>query len=189
MTSGSKTAVVLIADGSEEMEAVITIDVLRRAGIDVTVVSVGNQETVKCSRGVNIVADSKLSSLPADKADFDAVILPGGLNGAKAFCDSDSVGQLLKRHEDCNRLIAAICAAPTALKQHQLGLGKTLTSYPSFQEQLSKDYNYSEERVVQDGNWITSRGPGTAFEFALKIVQHLLGEDKMKETLKPLLLK
>lgn len=112
-----------------------------------------------------------------------------GLGGAKTFCSSVAVGELLKKQEQSGRLVAAICAAPTALKQHGIGLGKKLTSYPNFKEELSQAYSYSEDRVVEDGKLITSRGPGTAFEFALEIVKHLLGQEKQQETMKPLLLK
>lgn len=111
------------------------------------------------------------------------------MGGSKAFAASSEVGELLKKQEASGRLVAAICAAPTALKQHQIAFGKRLTSYPNFKDELSQDYSYSEDRVVEDGKLITSRGPGTAFEFALKIVQHLLGQQKEEETAKPLLLK
>lgn len=183
----SKTALVLVAQGSEEMEAVITIDVLRRGGIDVTVASISDNDVVKCSRGVNIKADAKLSAIIGNN--YDAVVLPGGLDGSKAFQASNLVGEVLRRQEKEGRLVAAICAAPTALKTHGIGSGKKLTSYPNFKEELSQGYTYSEDRVVEDGKLITSRGPGTAFEFALALVNHLVGHDKKSEVEKPLLLK
>lgn len=115
--------------------------------------------------------------------------MPTGLAGSKSFAASSEVGSLLKKQESSGRTIAAICAAPNALLEHGIGLGKKITSYPNFKEQLSQAYSYSDDRVVEDGKLITSRGPGTAFEFALAIIQHLLGNEKKEETLKPLLLK
>lgn len=183
----TKTALIAIADGTEEMEAVITIDVLRRAGVEVTVGALGAGKHVKCSRAVVIQADTMLVGAAGD---FDVVILPGGLQGAKTFADNLLIGQLLKKQERSGRLIAAICAAPIALKAHAIGAGKRVTSYPSFAEEIkTAGYLYSEDRVVVDGNLITSRGPGTAFEFALAIVKKLLGDEKMQQVKDPLLLK
>jgi protein DJ-1 len=187
----TKTALVAIANGTEEMEAVIIIDVLRRAGISVTVAAVNSghdaSAVVKCSRGVVIQADTVLTD---SICDFDIVILPGGLDGSKAFAASPVVGHVLKKQEKAGRLIAAICAAPTALKAHGIGSGKRVTSYPGLSDEMkSGPYHYSEDRVVVDGNLITSRGPGTAFEFALAIVKQMLGEEKMTSVQTPLLLK
>lgn len=91
---------------------------------------------------------------------------------------STLVGDLLRAQESSGRFIAAICAAPTALLAHRIGLGKSITSYPSVKDQLASDYNYVDnQNVVQDGQLVTSRGPGTAFAFALKIVEVLVGAD------------
>lgn len=106
------------------------------------------------------------------------VVLPGGLGGSKAMATSPLVGDLLRQQESSGRLIAAICAAPTALSAHKIALGKSLTSYPSVKDQLVGDYKYVDDKnVVQDGQLITSRGPGTAFVFALKIAEVLVGAD------------
>lgn len=186
LTRMTKSALVAIADGSEEMEAVITIDVLRRAGINVTVGGLGNK-SVKCSRGVVIQADALVSE---SDTSYDVIVLPGGLGGSKAFASSSVIGDLLKKQEASGKVIAAICAAPTALKAHGVATGKRVTSYPSMADEMKSggNYKYCEDRVVIDGNLITSRGPGTAFEFALAIVEHLLGKEKAEETRKPLLL-
>lgn len=171
-----KTALLLIADGSEEMETVITADVLRRGGIAVTLVSIGDSECVKCSRDVKICADTKLSNV-SDKENYDVVILPGGLGGSKAFAESAEVGKLLQKQEKENKLIAAICAAPTALKAHGIAKGKQVTSYPAMKDQMIDGYKYLEDSVVVDGNLITSRGPGTAFAFGLAIVEKLANKE------------
>lgn len=187
----TKTALVAIADGSEEMEAVIVIDVLRRAEISVTVAALSSGHSaspiVKCSRGVVIQADTVLTD---SIGDFDIMILPGGLAGSQAFAASPVIGKLLQKQQEAGRLIAAICAAPVALKAHLIGSGKRVTSYPGVADEMkSGPYHYSEDRVVVDGNLITSRSPGTAFEFALAIVSKMLGEEKMHSVQSPLLLK
>ncbi|XP_034940082.1 protein dj-1beta-like isoform X2 [Chelonus insularis] len=170
-----KTAVLLLADGAEEMEAVITADILRRAGIVVTIASVSGNECVTCSREVKICADAKLQDIKNQS--FDAVILPGGLGGSKALGDSKEVGELLQRQKSEGKTIAAICAAPTALKNHEIGKGSRITCYPSMKSQLADYYKYEDQAVVIDGNIISSRGPATAFAFGLAIVENLLTKE------------
>lgn len=132
---------------------------------------------VKCSRNIVIVPDAALSELQVDT--FDALILPGGLGAAKFFAGSAQIGALLKAAEQTDKVIGVICASPIALASHGIAGGKTLTSHPSVAGQLTPLYKYSEERVVVDGGLITSRGPGTAFEFALAIVKQLVGQEKV----------
>ena len=112
---------------------------------------------------------------------FDAVVLPGGLIGSPAFSKSAEVGQVLKAHYSAGKVLAAICAAPVAFKTHGIALGSKLTSHPTTRDDLKDHYMYLEERVVQDGQLITSRSPGTAFEWALVVVGSLLGAEKSKE--------
>ncbi|KAL6262455.1 protein dj-1beta-like [Pogonomyrmex barbatus] len=171
-----KTAILVIADGSEEMEAVITVDVLRRAGIAVTVAGVWDANCVKCSRDIKICTDARFTDATCDKS-YDIVILPGGLSGSKALASSVEVGRLLEEQDRENKLIAAICAAPIALKAHNIGKGKRITSYPTMKNDLCNDYKYVEEKVVIDGNIITSQGPATAFDFGLTIVEILLNKE------------
>lgn len=181
------SAVVLLADGAEEMEAVIAIDVMRRGGIAVTVAGVEGAGVVTCSRGVVIRPDSSLDEALAQ--DYDAVILPGGMPGAKTLAESAKVGELLKKQESRNAIVAAICAAPIALASHGVGAGKKLTSHPSVRDQLTAFQYEDTERVVVDGSLITSRAPGTAFEFALALVAALQGTEKKDEIIPPMLLK
>ncbi|RZC42546.1 DJ-1 [Asbolus verrucosus] len=185
----AKRALVFLAPGAEEMEAVISIDVLRRGGIDVTVAGLPDSNLVACSRGVNIKPDISISEA-SSKGPFDVVVLPGGLGGSKALSESKEVGQLIKDQEKAGRWTAAICAAPTALKAHGTYVGKNLTSYPAMEAQLAEggQYNYKQDAVVVDGNLITSRGPGTAFDFALTIVDKLNGKEKASEVAKAMLL-
>uniref|UniRef100_A0A0K8SSL6 DJ-1/PfpI domain-containing protein n=2 Tax=Lygus hesperus TaxID=30085 RepID=A0A0K8SSL6_LYGHE len=185
--SDPKKAVVLLAPGSEEMEAVITIDVLRRAGVNVTVAGLVGKEATKCSRDVVIVPDTSLDEA-LKCGPYDAVILPGGLGGSECFCSSPEVGKLLKEQESAGRIIAAICAAPTALKAHKIGVGKSITSYPGVKDSLTDTYKYLEEKVVIEDKLVTSRGPGTAFDFGLALANLLAGKDKADAVAKGLLL-
>lgn len=184
-----KTALVIVTNGSEEMETVITVDVLRRTGVKVTLAGLNGNEPVKCSRAVTLVPDDSLESATKSGL-FDAVILPGGLDGSEAFAASAAVGQVLKAHEEGGKIVATICAATIALKSHGIAVGKKVTSYPS-KADVFKDtsYIYLEDRVVQDGQIITSRGPGTAFEFGLAIATNLVGEEKAAEVGRGMLLK
>lgn len=171
--STAKKVLILLASGAEEMEVVITADVLRRAGLEVTLAGVEGPAPVRCSRGVVLVPDCDLAAVTGD---FDLIVLPGGAEGAKRLGESPRVGALLAEQERKSRLIGAICAAPSALQRHGIGKGKALTSHPSVAAGLREHGSYREDRVVQDGNLITSRGPGTAFEFALSLVARLLGQ-------------
>jgi protein DJ-1 len=164
---------ILLASGAEEMEVVIVADVLRRAGLEVTLAGVDGAGPVRCSRGVVLVPDSDLAAV---KGDFDLIVLPGGAEGARRLGESARVGALLAEQDRRQRLIGAICAAPAALARHGIGKGRALTSHPSVAPALREFASYREDRVVQDGNLITSRGPGTAFEFALSLVARLLGQ-------------
>lgn len=142
---------------------------------------------IKCSRDVQVLPDVTLDKVLGNE--FDAVVLPGGLGGSKALAESKEVGELLKRQEGNNKLIAAICAGPTALLAHSIGVGKSITSYPSVKDQLTSTYKYVDDKTcVMDGQLITSRGPGTAFEFALKIAEQLAGADKANAVAKGMLL-
>uniref|UniRef100_A0A061RL21 4-methyl-5(B-hydroxyethyl)-thiazole monophosphate biosynthesis n=1 Tax=Tetraselmis sp. GSL018 TaxID=582737 RepID=A0A061RL21_9CHLO len=181
--SSSKSVLVPIADGCEEMEAVITIDVLVRAGATVTVASVDGA-TVTCSRGVKIQADKLVSDIQDEE--FDLIAVPGGMPGAEHFRDCEVLVKMLKKQKDSGRLYASICASPAVVfEHHKIIQGEPATCHPSFQSRLTNQGNVLE-RVVQSGNLTTSQGPGTAFEFALVLVKELFGEEKMKEVAGPM---
>lgn len=117
-------------------------------------------------------------------------VLPGGLGGAKALAASALVGELLKNQEKNGKLIGAICASPAlVLKAHEVGIGKNVTCYPSFKNELDGKFTFVDEIVVVDGKLITSQGPSTSFEFSLKIVEVLVGAEKAKEVRNAILLK
>ncbi|KAJ7379714.1 Protein deglycase DJ-1zDJ-1 [Desmophyllum pertusum] len=127
--------------------------------------------------------------MQSNRVHYDAVILPGGLGGSNNLAKSSKVKEILQEQEKSGRIIGAICAAPTALHAHGIAKGKTVTSHPSVKDKLD-GYTYSEERVVRDGNLITSRGPGTAFEFGIELVRAVRGDDGEAEKLAgPMLIK
>jgi 4-methyl-5(b-hydroxyethyl)-thiazole monophosphate biosynthesis len=164
-------ALVLLADGFEEIEATAIIDVLRRAGITVETAALATSP-VMGSHGIAIVADGTLSDVK--DAAFDAVVLPGGMPGSKNLKEDPRVLSLLGRAASSGKVLAALCAAPIALEAAGVLAGKRATAYPGYELPSAR---YSEDRVVVDGNVITSRGPGTALEFSLSLVQKLLGPD------------
>jgi 4-methyl-5(b-hydroxyethyl)-thiazole monophosphate biosynthesis len=168
-----------LAQGCEELEAITIIDLLRRAGIEV--ISAGlDAENVTASRGVKLIPDTDLES--ALKDDYDMIVLPGGLPGADHLDNDDRLKSTLKKMANDNKYIAAICAAPKVLANAGVLAGKTATSYPGFLDDSGlSDITLSDEAVVRDGNLITSRGPGTAMDFALELIEVLLGKDKRDE--------
>ncbi|CAH2036558.1 unnamed protein product [Thlaspi arvense] len=165
-----------IADGSEEMEAVAIIDVLRRAKANVVVAALGNSLEVVASRKVKLVADVLLDE--AEKNSYDLIVLPGGLGGAEAFANSEKLVNMLKKQAESNKPYGAICASPALVfEPHGLLKGKKATAFPAMCSKLS-DQSHIEHRVLVDGNLITSRGPGTSLEFALAIVEKFYGREK-----------
>lgn len=173
-----KTALVPIADGTEEIEAVCIIDVLRRAGTSVTVASVDGLQ-VTASRGVKLLADRLLGECVGET--YDVIVLPGGMPGAEHLRDSEELAEMLKRQQREGRLYGAICASPVVVLQHHgLLAHRRATCHPNFAAQL-EDPQAVDMRVVVDGTCITSRGPGTAVEFALKLVEVLYGEQQARE--------
>lgn len=176
---------VLLATGAEEMEVTITVDVLRRAGADVTLAGLETAAAVTCSRGMRLVPDVALADLP-DASHCNALILPGGLGGAERLAASPEVGRRLKAQVASGGLIGAICAAPIALLAHRIALGARLTGHPSVKSTLSTHYDYVDEPVVTHGRLVSSQGPGTSFLFALELVRDLVGETKAAEVRAPL---
>jgi 4-methyl-5(b-hydroxyethyl)-thiazole monophosphate biosynthesis len=161
-------ALVFLAAGFEEMEATIVVDVLRRAGVEVVAVSLGDT-MVEGAHGIVLRADATLDA--TDTSQFDVLILPGGQPGSNRLRDDLRVRELIRQQVAAGRYIAAICAAPIALEAAGVLKDRHATSFPGCALPSAK---YSEERVVTDGTVITSRGPGTAFEFALVLVERLV---------------
>lgn len=184
-----KTALVAIAEGSEELEAVTIIDVLRRAGIEVTVASAneGKKLQISGSNGTHILADKMLDSCA--KNTYDLIVVPGGIPGSEHLAEHPVLDSLLRKQAEQGKLIGAICAAPAlVLASKGLLRDKTATCYPSFQQSLEAKEVDGEARVVVDGNYITSQGPGTALDFALQLVEQLCGVVKREEVGAPMVL-
>ena len=167
-----------IAPGFEEIEVVTVIDVLRRADLQVTVA--GTQGgPVEGSRGIRILPDKGLDEIRAEE--FDMLVLPGGAKGVENLQRHPRLIPLLGEFFSKQKPVGAICAAPSLLASAGLLRGRQATSHPSVKEEVAAAAIYSEERVVTDGRLVTSRGPGTAMEFALKLVEILDGPEKVSE--------
>jgi 4-methyl-5(b-hydroxyethyl)-thiazole monophosphate biosynthesis len=178
-------ALVPIANGSEEMEAVIIIDTLRRAQWDVTVAGL-TAGTITASRGVKLVPDTTWDQINPD--DFDIILLPGGFGGTEALMAHAGVQQALKDFNEKGKWIGSICAAALALNEAGILEGKKFTCYPGVELKLPAGIQPVNEPVVVDGRLITSQGPGTAFEFALKIIAECDSPNKSAEVRAGLLL-
>lgn len=170
------------------LQAVIIVDVLRRAGITVTLASIEpGRPAVTCSRGVTLIADTLLPDA-ATHAPYDAVILPGGMLGAARLRDCAALTAVVQDQHAAGRLVAAICAAPAvALQPAGVLTGRKATAHPAFVKDL-EDASSADARVVIDGHVVTSRGPGTAFEFSLALVSALCGADAAAEVAGPMVL-
>lgn len=172
--------VLLLAEGFEELEAVTPVDFLRRAGVEVTTAAVGPARLVTGNHGIAVQADTLLADLPGEA---DGVIVPGGMPGAANIAASPAALGLIRERFGAGKLVAAICAAPAvALGAAGILSGRRATCFPGFEEKLrAAGAEALSQRVVVDGNLITSRGPGTAAEFAVALIERIAGPDKARE--------
>ena len=166
-----------LAQGCEEIEAVTIIDILRRGGIEVVSAGLDNQP-VRASRGVMLVPDTTLDAVL--KQDFDMVVLPGGQPGSNNLKADPRIIALLQKMAQQGKYVAAICAAPSVLAAAGLRAGKHATSFPGALDPF-KNVKQQDAALVEDGMLITSRGPGTAMDFALTLVERLAGKEKRLE--------
>jgi len=178
-------ALVFLASGFEEIETVTIVDVLRRAGVDVTVAGL-TPNVVEGVHAMKIVPDKSIDDVNVE--DFDAVVVPGGNPGYKNLRKDPRVIDLIKEAFNSNKLVAAICAGPAVLSDAGVLEGKSCTIYPGMENELEKGGGKpKQDIVVVDGNLITSRGPATALPFALKLAEKLAGkqvaEDVSKKTM------
>jgi len=168
-----------LAQGCEELEAITITDLLVRAGVNVTTCGLDDQP-VKASRGITILPDTSIDKV--QNMSFDLIVLPGGLPGADHLRDNAQIQSLIKKQVSEDKYIAAICAAPKALAQAGVLDGKTATAYPGVLTALkNSSINISENAVEIDGKIVTSRGPGTAMDFALNLIELLEGKEKRNE--------
>lgn len=173
------SVLVPLAQGCEELEAVTIIDLLVRAGVEVVTAGL-EAGPVTASRGVVLLPQMTLDE--ALRRDYDMVVLPGGMPGATNLDNDPRLHALLRKMADSGKFTAAICAAPRVLANAGLLSGKKATSYPGHLDKMGlPDVEYRQEAVVQDGMVITSRGPGTAMDFALALIEQLVDRDKRDE--------
>ena len=172
---------IFMADGCEEIEGLTVVDIVRRAGIDITTISISDKNEVAGAHGITFHAKK-------DEVDFstlDGIVLPGGMPGTTNLGADETVDKVIREFAAGGKLVAAICAAPSVLGQAGILNGKHATSYPGFEPKLTGAVT-SEDSVVQDGNVITSRGMGTAIAFALEIVSYFTDKktaDKLAESI------
>lgn len=172
-----KRVLVVLAPGFEEIEAFAPVDILRRAGA--YVVTAGTVDGVIVGRNdIKVLADESLDKVEGD--DFDMLVLPGGIGSTENMISDDRIRRIIEHFSEEGKYLAAICAASTVLSNAGVTKGRKVTSHPSVQTEFHHEM-YSEDRVVVDGNIITSRAPGTALEFAFKLVELLFGKAKVAE--------
>ncbi|KAF1082085.1 MAG: hypothetical protein GQF41_1725 [Candidatus Rifleibacterium amylolyticum] len=181
----TKKALVFMAPGFEEMELTITVDILRRAGIEAqTVTLAADKAAVKGSRNISMLPDLCLDEIAVENCDI--AILPGGIDGTRNLGANQKVIGFIQKMHAAGKKVAAICAAPAVLAKAGLINGRRATSHPAAAEHMV-GVNYCEDRVVIDGNVTTSRAAGTTFEFAFALVEQLLGADAVKQVNKGVL--
>ena len=172
----SKIAI-FMADGCEEIEGLTVVDIARRAGIEIDMISISDTKTVTSSHKVTFMTD--LTKGEADFSNYDGIVLPGGLPGTLNLGADETVNRVIKEFAAEGKMVAAVCAAPSVLGEAGLLQGKKATCYPGYEDKLLGG-QWVEEEVAVDGNIITSRGLGTTIPFALEIVKYLIDEKKSK---------
>lgn len=175
MDAIERSACVLVVDGFEEIEAITVVDVLRRAGVQTSLLGVVHRK-VTGNHGITVNVDASLGDVIALGSRFDVVVLPGGMPGAAALRDSDVVKGFMLDQRGRGAVMAAICAAPIALARFGILQGRRATCFPGFEGQLDGATVVTDQAVVSDDDVVTSRGPGTALAFALALVARLMGE-------------
>ena len=169
---------VFMADGTEEVEAVATIDMLRRAELDVMTLGIGSQMVVG-SHGIGLVCDADIKNIEPDGT-LQAVVIPGGMPGTLNIEKSPEAKKFINYAYENSKLIGAICAAPSVLGHMGLLDGRKATCFPGFEKELG-EAEYVDSGVVEDGNIITAKGAGVAIEFGLKIAERFAGKDEAEK--------
>lgn len=174
----SQRILVPLAEGFEEIEAVTIVDTLRRAGLAVTTAGL-RSASVEGAHGITVTADTTIDAVDAGR--FDVIVLPGGMPGTSHLAEDERVLKLVREMHAQKKLVTAICAAPTVLAKAGVISKVPVTCYPGFEDQLGDAQFQSGPRVVKSGRIVTSRGPGTALEFSLALVEELCGAAKARE--------
>ena len=179
-----KTAVIF-AEGFEEVEAIAVVDVIRRAKIECTIISVSEQKIVSSARNIKVVTDKLLSEVNIDE--YGMLILPGGMPGTKNLAENKELESIILKFKKENKMLAAICAAPTVYGNLGLLKGEKAVCYPGCEANLI-GAEVLMDKVVVSNQFITSRGAGTALEFGLKIVEYIKGKDEADTIAKAIIL-
>lgn len=165
---------IFMADGCEEIEGLTVVDLLRRANLEIVMISINQTTTITGSHGISFEADTTFENVNFDE--FDAVVLPGGIPGTPNLGAHEGVNRIIREFSEKGKLVSAICAAPSVLGEAGILKGKHATCYPGFESKLTGAIT-SKDAVITDGNIITSRGMGTAIDFALAIISYLKDAD------------
>lgn len=181
-----KKAVIFLANGFEDIEALATVDILRRGGVDVTIAGVTG-EIVTSSHNLKVVADKTIENIKA--SDYDAVICPGGMPGATNLRDNSLVLDIVKDAYNSGKIVAAICAAPMVLDRAEILKGKDFTMYPGMESYAPSGKYHNNKFVVKDGSVITGAGPAATFEYAFEILANLQGREIANQVAQGMLLK
>ena len=173
-----KQVCVFLADGFEEIEGLTVVDLLRRANVEVTTVSITESKTIHGAHGIDVQADKMFEEV--EYSSQDMLVLPGGMPGTIHLGEHKKLEELLRKFDADKKFIAASCAAPSVFGKYGFLRGKRATSYPGFEKEL-EGAEYVTESVVKAEHIITSRGMGTAIDFALELISVLLGKEKAEE--------
>lgn len=182
----TKKVALFIENGSEELEFIAPLDIMRRANLEVDLISANNEDFITSSHNVKILADKKIDEVN-NILDYDAIVIPGGMPGSTLLRDNKKIIEFYQTMYNSGKLVAAICAAPIVLSSAGITDDKEVTSYPGFDKEINyKNYN-SEKAVVIDKNVITAQGPAVAILFGYEIVNYLL-QDNTAEDVKQAML-
>lgn len=181
-----KKAVVFLADGFEDVEALATVDILRRGSVDVTIAGVTGMQVIS-THNIKVTADKDIKDINAK--DYDAVICPGGMPGSTNLRDSELVINIIKEAYESGKIVSAICAAPMVLENAGILSGKNFTMYPGMQDYAPSGNYKNDKFVVKDGLVITGAGPAAVFEYALELLANLQDKDVAEQVAKGMLIK
>lgn len=182
----TKKVALFIENGSEELEFIAPLDIMRRTNLEVDLISANNEDFITSSHNVKILADKKIDEVN-NILDYDAIVIPGGMPGSTLLRDNKKIIEFYQTMYNSGKLVAAICAAPIVLSAAGITDDKEVTSYPGFDKEINyKNYN-SEKAVVIDKNVITAQGPAVAILFGYEIVNYLLQDNTAEDVKKAML--
>lgn len=176
----TKKVALFIENGSEELEFIAPLDIMRRANLEVDLISANNEDFITSSHNVKIIADKKINEVN-NILDYDAIVIPGGMPGSTLLRDNKKIIEFYQTMYNSGKLVAAICAAPIVLSAAGITDDKEVTAYPGFDKEINyKNYN-SDKAVVIDKNVITAQGPAVAILFGYEIVNYLLQDNTVED--------